>query len=74
MKKNLKSLALNKKLISKLQQLQIYGAESIITTSLNINLCVIRTIVSVLVCPDPDDTIEEPDTNRVCDESVKICV
>ncbi|WP_420574296.1 hypothetical protein [Kordia sp.] len=63
-KRNLRSLRLRKRSISNLQQQQILGANSVLTTSLNIQICLIRTLISRVVCPDPpeDDTIEAPNT------------
>ena len=69
-RKTLKSLKLNKKSISNFNSIS-GGIQSMFPCSATI-------LPSCLICDEPDapGTIvpPDPDTNRVCDESIKICV
>lgn len=69
-KRKLKSLNLNKKSISSLQSKEVYGGtgpETTLTPTI---------VISYFLCPEEpkDETVIVPDTMRVCDESIKICV
>ncbi|WP_046759083.1 hypothetical protein [Kordia jejudonensis] len=67
-KKNLKQLNLNKKSISSFSTSKIQGGITPILTS----FFHCDDIVTITISnPEP---IPEPDTRRVCDESIKICV
>ena len=58
-KRNLKSLNLNKRSISNLQQQEVKGGASIL---IPFNTCTILTVVSLIACPDPEpDPIEPAD-------------
>jgi hypothetical protein len=50
-KRNLKSLKLNKRSISNLQQQEVKGGASIL---IPFNTCTILTLASLLACPEPD--------------------
>ena len=72
-------MKLNKKSISNLQLNTINGAKDDDKTFTAVALActpvwTVTIGVSYLICPPNDDTISPPDTNRVCDESIKICV
>lgn len=74
-KRNLKSLHLNKRSISHVQQKQVKGGLSFFPLT-----CTIGSVVSILTtCPDPDpdpvdpidagDTIRPPDSINICNDS-----